>query len=250
MRLVMVALLALIALPAAAQTGPVTVYAAASMTTALQEIGRLWSAKGHPAPKFSFASSSALARQIEQGAPAEIYISADEPWMDYLAERKLIVAETRKSPIGNRLVFITPADKPLAFEVKPGLDLAALLGRGRLVTGDPAHVPVGKYAKAALERLGLWATAEPRLARADNVRAALALVERGEAPLGIVYATDAAITPKVKVAATFPAGSHPPITYPFAILSDRDAPAVRALYGFLLGDEAKAVYVKYGFATE
>lgn len=250
MRLLLAAVLALVALPAMAQAQQVTVYAAASMTSALQEIGRLWQARGNPAPRYSFASSSVLARQIEQGAQADIFVSADEPWMDYLAERKLIVAETRRSPIGNRLVFIAPADKPLSFEVTPGMDLAALLGSGRLVTGDPAHVPVGKYAQAALEKLGLWATAASRLARADNVRAALALVERGEAPLGIVYATDAAITPKVKVAAAFPAGSHPPITYPFAILKERDTPAVRALYVFLLGEEAKAVYMKYGFATE
>jgi len=250
MRLAFLVFLVLLVSSALARAEQVTLFVAASLTNAMQDVGKLWEGRGNPAPKFSFASSSVLARQIEQGAAAQIFISADEPWMDYLATRKLLVPETRKSPIGNRLVFVAPADQAIVFEAKPGFDLAGLLRSGKLVTGDPAHVPVGKYAQAALQKLGVWDVAEPRLARAENVRAALALVERGEAPLGIVYATDAAVSPKVRVAATFPADSHPPITYPFAIVQDKDSAAVRALYGFLLGPEAKSVYVGYGFVTE
>jgi len=250
MRRVLLALFLLCAAPALAQQAPVTVFAAASMTTALQEIGRAYAAKTGTAPRFSFAASSALARQIEQGAEAAIFVSADEPWMDYLAERKLIVTGTRKSALANRLVLIAPADRPRRLSVDPGLDLAGILGDGRLATGDPAHVPVGRYAEAALKNLGLWTQVQPRLARTDNVRAALTLVERGEAPLGIVYATDAAANPRVMLAGTFPADSHPPITYPFAILARQDGPAARALFAYLLGPEAQAVYTRLGFHIE
>lgn len=243
-------LAALLALPAAAREKPVIVFAAASMTTAMEDLGRAYAAKTGTAPKFSFAASSALARQIEQGAEAAIFVSADEPWMDYLAERKLILPGTRKPVLANRLVLIAPADRPRTVTLAAGTDLAVLLGEGRLVTGDPAHVPVGRYAEAALRKLGMWAGVEPKLARTENVRAALTLVERGEAPFGIVYATDAAVTPKVMVAGTFPADSHPPITYPFAIVAKQDSPAARALFAYLLGPEAAAVYRKYGFATE
>lgn len=235
---------------ALAQAPGVTVMAAASLTDALRELGQAWAAKGHSAPRFVFAASSALARQVEQGAPADIFMSADEPWADYLQERNLLLPGTRVSPLGNRLVLIAPADQPGDVVLAPGVDLLARLGpTGRIATGDPASVPVAKYAQAALTKLGVWDRVQPRLARAENVRAALLLVERGEAPLGIVYATDAAASPGVRVVGTFPEDSHPPITYPFAILARSDRPEVRALFAFLTGPEAVPVYRRLGFSV-
>lgn len=240
------ALLALASLPARAQG--VTVMAAASLTDAMREVGQAWAAKGNPAPRFVFAASSALARQIEQGAPADILISADEPWMDYVQQRGLIVAGTRSSPLGNRLVLVAPSDQPGEVILAPGLDLLARLGpRGRIATSDPASVPVGRYAQAALTALGIWDQAAPRLARAENVRAALLLVERGEAPLGIVYATDAAASKGVRVVGTFPEDTHPPVSYPFAVTARGDRPETRALLAFLVGPEAALVYKRLGF---
>lgn len=235
--------------PAARAQEPLTVFAAASLTDALRALGGQWTTRGNPAPRFSFAASSALARQIEQGAGADLFLSADEPWMDYLQSRNLIVPGSRVSPIGNALVLITPADQRRTVALERGTDLAALLGpQGRLATGDPAHVPVGRYAQAALTWMGQWETIAPRLARADNVRAALLLVERGEAPFGIVYATDAAATPRVALAGTFPAGSHPPVTYPFAITRRAEGNAqARAFYGFLAGQEALPTWQRFGF---
>ena len=243
-------LLCLVAVPATAQN--LTVYAAASLGTVLEEIGAGWRA-ANPGKglKFNFAASSTLARQIEQGAPADLFASADQEWMDYLASRRLIAADTRKSMLGNRLVLVVPADSKLNVELKAGVDFAALLGpNGRLATGDPASVPVGKYAQAALTSLGAWPAVEPRLARAENVRAALALVERGEAPLGIVYATDAAVAPKVRIAGTFPVGSHTAITYSFAALAGRDSAAARAFLTYLGGPEATAAFRKAGFSLK
>jgi len=235
--------------PAARAQEPLTVFAAASLTDALRALGGEWTARGNPAPRFSFAASSALARQIEQGAGADLFLSADEPWMDYLQSRNLIVPGSRVSPIGNALVLITPADQRRTVALERGTDLTALLGpQGRLATGDPAHVPVGRYAQAALTWMGQWETIAPRLARADNVRAALLLVERGEAPFGIVYATDAAATSGVVVAGTFPAGSHPPVTYPFAITRRAEGNAqARAFHGFLAGPEALPTWQRFGF---
>ncbi len=234
----------------AARADDVTVFAAASLTNALEEIGQVYRGSGLGEIQFSFAAASALARQIEGGAPAAIFASADEQWMDYLAERNLIVAETRVSPIGNRLVLIAPADSAIApVDIAPGFALAELLGDGRLATGDPAHVPVGRYAQQALTALGVWDAVEPRLARADNVRTALALVERGEVPLGIVYATDAAVTQGVRVVGTFPTDSHTPITYPMAIVEGRDGPAARAFFAFMTGPEALAIFERFGFAA-
>lgn len=238
------------AVPAAVRAAEVTVFAAASLTDALEEIGQLYRTRGMGEVRQSFAASSTLARQIEGGAPAALFFSADEPWMDYLAERGLIVPETRVTPIGNRLVLIAPAERaPEPAEVGPGLPLAALLGDGRLATGDPEHVPVGRYAQQALAALGLWETAAPRLARADSVRAALALVERGEVPLGIVYATDAAAAPRVRVIGTFPEDSHAPIRYPLAVVAAQDGPEARAFHAFLTGPEAREVFQRYGFLT-
>ncbi len=244
-----VALVAVLTVATAVRADELTVFAAASLTNAMEDLGKLYGEKTGETVRFSFAASSALARQVESGAPVAIFASADEPWMDYLAERNLIVPTTRISPIGNSLVLITPADSSLkAVDIKAGFDLAGLLGEGRLATGDPDHVPVGRYAQQALTTLGVWGTIEPRLARTDSVRSALALVERGEVPLGIVYATDAKQTPKVRVVGTFPADSHAPITYPMAIIAKTDTPAVRALFGFLTGPDAGPTYAKYGFS--
>lgn len=237
---------------AAPPEGPL-VMAAASLTDALQALGRIWVARGHPAPRFAFAASSALARQIEQGAPAAIFASADEPWADYLQTRGLLLDRSRVSPLGNALVLVAPADSSLrTVAIAPGADLLSPLGPdGRIATGDPASVPVGRYAQAALTTLGLWDRVAPRLARAENVRAALLLVERGEAPLGIVYATDAAASPKVRVVATFPPSSHPPVSYPFALTkAGADDPEARALFAFLVGPEAAPVYRRLGFTVK
>jgi len=236
-------------LPARAQES-VTVFAAASLTDALRELGAQWAARGHPGPRFSFAASSALARQIEQGAPADLFMSADEAWANYLQERNLLANATRSSPIGNALVLIAPANVAQPLTLARGTDLAVLLGpQGRIATGDPAHVPVGRYAQAALTWMGQWPALAPRLARADNVRAALLLVERGEAPLGIVYATDAAASAGVRVIGTFPAGSHEPITYPFAVTRRAEANArARALLAFLTSAEAAPTWQRFGFS--
>jgi molybdate transport system substrate-binding protein len=228
----------------------VTVFAAASLQDAMRAIGQEWQARGNPAPRLSFAASSALARQIEQGAPADVFMSADEPWMDYLQQRNLIVNATRTSPLGNSLVLVAPANAPVQVTLARGTDLLALLGpQGRIATGDPAHVPVGRYAQAALEWMGQWSVLSPRIARADNVRAALLLVERGEAPFGIVYETDAHASPRVRTVATFPPESHPPITYPFALTrrADGSAPA-RAFLAFVTSPEAAPTWQRFGFA--
>lgn len=252
-RRILIAALVLLLQPALARAQDVTVMAAASLTDAMRELGQAWAAKGHPAPRFSFAASSALARQIEQGAPADIFASADEPWADYLQQRDLLVNGTRTSPLGNALVLIAPADQPGTIAIGPGPELRdTLLARlgpnGRIATGDPASVPVGKYAEAALTKLGVWDNVAPRLARAENVRAALLLVERGEAPLGIVYATDAAASKGVRVVGTFPSDTHPPISYPFALTKRGDTQAARALLAFLTGPEAAPVYRRLGFS--
>ncbi|SHI43160.1 molybdate transport system substrate-binding protein [Roseomonas rosea] len=256
-RLVLRGLAAALLLPAGlparakAQEGGPTVFAAASLTDAMRALGEAWRVRGHAAPRFSFAASSALARQIEQGAPADLFASADEPWMDYLQQRDLIVNETRVSPLANALVLIAPADTPLApTTLARNTDLATLLGAsGRIATGDPSNVPVGKYAQAALSWMGQWNTLLPRLARADNVRSALLLVERGEAPLGIVYATDAAASRGVRVLGTFPPESHPAVTYPFALTRRAAGHAqARAFLAFATGPEAADIYRRFGFA--
>ena len=241
------------AAPRAQEAAPLTVFAAASLQDALRAIEPAWrdASPGNPPLRFSFAASSALARQIEQGAPADLFASADEPWMDYLQQRNLIAPATRVSPLANALVLVAPANgaaRPLA--LGRGTDLAALLGPdGRLATGDPAHVPVGRYAQAALDWMGQWQALSPRLARADNVRAALLLVERGEAPLGIVYATDARASQGVRVVGTFPVGSHPPVTYPFAVTRRGKADArTRALLAFLTGPGTEETWRRFGFS--
>jgi len=225
----------------------IRVFAAASLTTSITEIGALFSDKGKVTA--SFASSSALAKQIANGAPAEIFISADVEWMNYLAERRLIVPETRVDLLGNRLVLIAPRKSNAKVDISPGFPLAKVLGQERLAVGDPDHVPAGKYAKAALEKLGVWSQVASKLARADNVRAALTLVEREECPLGIVYSSDAVISDKVKVVGMFPQDSHPRIIYPAAIVSGMDNARARAFLEFLRGPKARAVFEKCGFAV-
>ena len=246
-----VVLLALGAAPASA-ADPVTIFAAASMDDALEEVARVYRAKTNVVVRISFAASSTLARQIEQGAPATIFISADETWMDYLDARGLIERATRRHPVGNRLVLIAPATSGAApVDITASLDLAALLGKtGRLSIGDPAHVPAGTYAKQALEKLGLWTAVAKRIAPAENVRVALAFVERGEAPLGIVYATDARASKQVKVLAEFPPDSHSAIRYPFAIVTGKASPETAAFFAFLTGDEGLASFTRFGFARD
>ena len=236
------------AITASARAEDVTVFAAASTTNAINEIGDLFTARTGNAIKPSYASSSTLAKQVEQGAPANVFISADLKWVDYLAERKLIDPATRTNLLGNTLVLVAPADsKAGMIVIDKTTDLAKLLGDGRLSTGDPDHVPVGIYARQALENMGQWAQIQPRLARAESVRAALALVERGEAPLGIVYSTDAAVAPKVKVVGTFPESLHDTIVYPVALVAGHETPAARAFLEFLKSNEAKGIFAKYGF---
>jgi molybdate transport system substrate-binding protein len=217
----------------------------------LKEISGQWAKAGQQPLRLSFGSSSTLARQIEQGAPANVFASADEKWMDFLAAKGLIVADTRRALLGNELVLVVPADKPQHVTIGHGFDLLALLGpNGRIATGDPAHVPVGIYAEQALKKMNLWQAVGPRLARTDDVRAALLLVERGEAPAGIVYATDAAASKRVMIAGTFPPDSHDPISYPFAVTKAGDTPEARALLTFIAGPEARAIFVQRGFKVE
>lgn len=233
--------------PGAAQAQDVLVMAAASMKNAVEKIGGQFQAKTGIKVTPSFAASSALAKQIENGAPADIFASADLEWMDYLEKRSLIDPKTRLNLLGNDLVIVAPKDSTATVELKPGVDLVALLGDGRLATGDPSNVPVGKYAQAALTKLGVWDKVEPKLARADNVRAALALVSRGEAPLGIVYRTDAAVDKGVKIVATFPKDTHPAIIYPAAITAATKNPNAQLFFSYLKSGEALAVFAEFGF---
>jgi molybdate transport system substrate-binding protein len=246
MRLLYVLLVLLSPLTAKAQE--LTVFAAASLTDAMKDISVKWTAAGHQPLSLSFGASSTLARQIEQGAPANVFASADEKWMDYLADKKLIAADTRKDLLGNDLVLVVSADKPMHVTINKSFDLMGLLGaNGRLATGDPAHVPVGIYAEQALKGLGMWDNVSPRLARTEDVRGALLLVERGEAPAGIVYATDAAVSKAVMIAGIFPADSHDPVSYPFAVTKSGDTAEARALLAFLTSPAARAVFVQLGF---
>ncbi|AHE52892.1 molybdate ABC transporter substrate-binding protein [Sphingomonas sanxanigenens] len=224
------------------------VLAAASLQEALTEAADAWAAQGHPRPVLSFAASSALARQIEGGAPADLFLSADEEWMDALGAKGLIDPASRASFLGNRLVLIAPAAARTALAVGPGMAIGAALGDGRLAIADPAGVPAGRYAKAALTALGVWRQVAERIAAAENVRAALALVERGEAPLGIVYETDAAASKTVRVVGVFPASSYPPITYPIARLNTASAPDADAFRAYLIGP-ALPIFRAHGFTA-
>src|SRR5262245_17973296 len=226
----------------------ITVFAAASLKNALDDTNAAFTKATGIKVTASYAASSALAKQIEQSAPADVFISADLQWMDYLAERKLIKPDTRVNLLGNKLVLIAPTDSKLAtMTIGQGFDIAKLAGDGRIAVADVKSVPAGLYAKAALEKLGAWQAAEPKLAQAENVRATLAFVARGEAPIGIVYETDAKIEPKVKIIGTFPDGSYPPVTYPVAATTESKKAGAAQYLQFLRTPAAKAIFEKYGF---
>lgn len=242
--LLLLALVLLAARPAPADT-PVALYAAASLSSALQE---LLPRARFPDVRLSFASSSTLAKQIEAGAPADIYLSANALWMDYLQQRALIDSSTRVDLLSNALVFIAPTDRPLAIDVRHTFDLAGAFA-GRIALADPSHVPAGIYARQALQRLGWWNALEQRLAPSPDVRAALAYVSRGECVLGMVYATDAAIASGVRIVATLPDSLHDAIRYPAALVSGRDRPAVRHLFNHIRSAEAQALFRRHGFTA-
>lgn len=235
---------------AQAQPKDLVIFAAASLKNALDEASAAWVKQtGKPAPKISYAASNALARQLEQGAPADLFLSADLDWMDYAASKTLIKPETRVTLLANRIALIAPSDSTATVALAPGVDLSAALAGGKLAMGNVDSVPAGKYGKAALERLGGWDKVKGQVAQADNVRAALLLVSRGEAPLGIVYMTDAAADPKVKVLATFPEDSHPPILYPVAVTRDSTHPDAQGFLTYLRGAGPKAAFEKQGFTV-
>lgn len=236
------------ALPApAAAAEKLTIFAAASLKNALDAANVAWTKESGKEVVASYAASGALAKQIENAAPADIFISADREWMDHLAEKKLIKADSRSDLLGNRIVLVAEKDKGKPVEIKQGFDLAALLGNGRLAMGEPKSVPAGKYGMAALEKLGVWSSVESKVAGAESVRAALALVSRGEAPYGIVYQTDAAADQGVAIVGTFPADSHPPIIYPVAILAKSKNPDAAAYLDFLKSDKASVFFTAQGF---
>jgi molybdate transport system substrate-binding protein len=233
--------------PATAQEKALTVFAAASMKNALDDIDAAYTAKTGVKITVSYAASSALAKQIEQGAPADVFASADTDWMDYAIGKKTINEPTRVNLLGNSIVLIAPKDSKIDnVSIGQGFDLAKLAGDGKVATGDVKSVPVGKYARAALEKLGAWQAAEPKFAMADNVRAALTLVARNEAALGIVYSTDAKVDPGVKIVGTFPADSHPAIIYPLAATTTAK-PETADYLAFLRSTAAKNIFEKYGF---
>jgi molybdate transport system substrate-binding protein len=244
----------LIALSAAPQPvaalDAITVFAAASMRNALEDVDAAFTRATGVKVIASYAASSALAKQIVQGAPADVYVSANVKWMDFLAAKKLVAPGTRTDLLGNRLVLIAPNDSKIGkVEIVQGFDIARLAGDGRIAVADTKSVPAGLYTKAALQSLGVWAVAEPRLAQAENVRATLAYVARGETPLGIVYATDARVEPKVKIVGTFPAGSHPAITYPVAGLAESKSTHIGRYLHFLQTQAANAIFERYGFVV-
>lgn len=244
----MVGWLALLPAAWAQDTSVVTVFAAASMTNALQDLGDMFTRESAIPVRFSFASSAALARQIETGAPADLFVSADTDWMDYLQQHHLIQPASRHDLVGNELVLIAPATSTLELKIAPHFALAAALGRGRLAIGDPDSVPAGRYARQALDALGVWSSVEPRTVNAESVRAALAYVDRGEAALGIVYETDALIDKNVRVVDVFPADTHAPIVYPAALTRSASPEADRFLR-FLRSPAASVIFKEYGFLT-
>jgi len=247
------ALLALASLPVAALAAEqqVLVFAAASLTESMNAAADAYARAGHPRPVISFAASSALARQIERGAPASLFVSADEAWMDYLATRNLLVPGSRVSWLANSLVLIAPASRPFKAKIAPGFPLAKLLDGGKLAMADPDAVPAGKYGKAALTKLGVWRSVEANVIRGDSVRGALRFVETGAARAGIVYATDAAAArDTVRVAGTFPANSHPPISYPLALVAAHATPEAKAFRAWLLTRPAKAIFARDGFVVK
>jgi molybdate transport system substrate-binding protein len=234
---------------AAAQNKPVLVFAAASLKNALDDIAAQYQHDTGKSASISYAASSALAKQIEAGAPADVFISADLDWMDYLAGKNLIQANSRKTLLGNKLVLIASVKSARPVAIKPGFPIAKLLKGGRLALADPDSVPAGKYAKAALQYLGVWDSVANSLAPGENVRATLALVARGEAPLGIVYKTDAAVEPAVKIVGTFPENSHPPVVYPIALTASSANPDAAAFLAYVESAKAKPLFRKQGFTV-
>ena len=231
-----------------AQAQDVVVFAAASLKNALDDAAKLFEKNGGAHAKISYAASSALAKQIENGAPADIFISADLDWMDFVQKHNLIQPATRENLLGNQLVLVAPAANAAKIDIAPGFDLVGLLHGGRLAMADPDSVPAGKYGKAALAKLGVWNSVEPHVARAENVRAALLFVDRGETPLGIVYATDAAADPAVRIVGVFPENTHPPIIYPAALTAASTNPNAAKLLAFLGSPAAKPAFEKQGFS--
>jgi molybdate transport system substrate-binding protein len=236
-------------LPARAQDGNIVVFAAASLKNALDAVNAAWEKESGKKASISYAASSALAKQMEQGAPAQVFISADLDWMDYVAQKNLIKPETRSNLLGNRIVLIAPKDKAKAIEIKPGFDLAKVLGDGRLAMANVEAVPAGKYGKAALEKLGVWNSVSGKVAQAENVRAALLLVSRGEAPAGIVYQTDAASDRSVEIIGAFPEDAHPPIIYPIALTSTATSPDAAAFLAYIKSDKTKPMFEAQGFTV-
>lgn len=245
--------LLLFAAAAGARAEPLRVFAPSSLTEAVGAVADAFAAAGQPRPVLVFQGSPALARQIIAGAPAGVFIAADTEWMDAVATAGAIVPGSRRNIAGNRLVLVVPAPgsgtPPRRARLERGFDFAGFVGDARWSTGDPAAVPVGRYARAALTHLGAWDKAAPKLARAENVRAALAFVERGDAAAGIVYATDARASARVAVAGVFPAASHPPIVYPAALVTGHDAPQARAFLNFLAGPRGRAILKAQGFTA-
>jgi molybdate transport system substrate-binding protein len=241
-----------LALPARAADAPdqeLLVFAAASLANSLDEIGTAYTQQTQQHVKFSYAASSALARQLEAGSRADLFVSADLEWMDYVQARNLIDRSTRRNLLSNRLVLVAPADSKIELKIAPGFALGAALGSsGRLATGDPDSVPVGRYARSALTSLGVWNDVADRLVRTDNVRSALAFIARGETPLGIVYETDAKVEKRVRIVDHFPADSHPPIVYPAAVTAQA-RPAAKQFVDFLQSVPAQEIFKKYGFQT-
>lgn len=243
----MAASLAALPAPVQAQGNPPMIFAAASLKTALDAIAADWKKDTGKSATISYAASSTLARQIEQGAPADVFISADLEWMDWIQQRKLNKPETRQTLLGNTLVLIAPLDSTAKVKLASGFDLGGVLGNNRLSVGQVNSVPAGKYAKEALQNLGIWTGVENKLAQSESVRTALALVARGEAPLGIVYATDAKAEPKVKVIDTFPTSSHTPILYPVALTASSTNPDAAAFVAMLRTPAAAARFTAEGF---
>jgi molybdate transport system substrate-binding protein len=235
--------------PAFPQVKEPLVFAAASMKTALDEVAAQWQRESGKKVVISYAASNTLIKQIEQGAPADIFISADLDWMDYGEQKGLINAETRANLLSNRIVIVAPKDATVKLNITPGFDLASALKGGRLAMANVDAVPAGKYGKAALEKLGAWDGVKDKIAQAENVRAALALVSLREAPLGIVYQTDAASDPSVKIVATFPEESHPPIIYPIALTKTSTNPDARAFLSYIRSAAARAAFERQGFTV-
>lgn len=250
--LCILALMVLALQPSPAQEArPILVFAAASLQTALNVIAAEWQKENGGKVTFSYAASSALARQLEQGAPADLFASADRDWMDWAQQRSLIRPETRQTLLENTLVLIEPADRPAtSLKIAPGFPLAEALGDGRVATGQVQSVPVGRYARQALTHLGVWAAVGPKIASVENVRAALTLVARGEARFGIVYATDAKVEPRVRVVDTFPTTSHPPILYPLAITANAGHPQAQSFLDYLSSPAAIRIFEAEGFRVK